>query len=89
MIFIGEPNLYVKISNKTVYRLTGKKGFQFDANGKFETDNEVLIKVLKQHFDTKEGETIKVFKCKKCGLVVDNKGALMAHYRSEHPKEER
>jgi hypothetical protein len=25
--------------------------------------------------------------CKKCNFTTDNKGLLMAHYRSEHPKE--
>lgn len=57
MIFIGEPNHFVRYSNKTVIRLTGKKGFYFDANGKYETENEIEAKVLKQHFQTEEPKT--------------------------------
>jgi hypothetical protein len=34
----------------------------------------------------KEPETT-VHKCKKCGFEANNKGELLAHYRSEHPKE--
>jgi hypothetical protein len=51
MKFKGEPNLYVRISNKYVQRATGKKGFMFDENGIYETDNELLIKLLGQHFE--------------------------------------
>lgn len=79
MIFIGQPNLYVKISNKYVQRATNKKGFYFDSNGEFETDNEILIKVLQQNFETKE---VKKYKCKQCEYETENKGELLAHYRT-------
>lgn len=51
MIFKGQPNMYIRISNKSVIRLTGIRGFYFDENGRYETNNELLIRVLKQHFE--------------------------------------
>ena len=96
MIFKGEPNLYVRISNKMYQRITGVKGFIFDSNGRYETENANVCKILSQHFEavepTKEPikEEIKdnVYKCKKCDFETDNKGELMAHYRKNHKKEE-
>lgn len=96
MIFIGTPDLFVRISNKNFQRLTGRKGFYFDNNGRFETDNEILCKILKQHFEVEEevsenkeiqAEVKETFKCKKCDFETDNKGLLMAHYKEKHPKE--
>lgn len=98
MVFKGPPNLYVRISNKFIQRATGKKGFSFDTNGKYETESEPLIKLLKQHFEVEE--TIekesnvtddkpaedKVYQCKKCSFTTNNMGLLMAHYRG-HKKE--
>ena len=54
MIFKSDPNLYVRISNKFIQRATGKKGLHFDENGLYITDNEWLIKVLSQNFETVE-----------------------------------
>lgn len=85
MKFKAEPNLYVKISNKYVQRATGLKGFFFDENGEYETDSELLIKVLSQSFEVKE-EEIKQFKCKKCDFVASSKGELLAHHRKSHKK---
>jgi hypothetical protein len=81
MIFKGEPNLFVRISNKYVQRATGIKGFNFDNNGEYKTDNNILIKLLSQHFETKG------LKCSKCNQEFENRGLLLAHYR-EHKKEE-
>jgi hypothetical protein len=50
MKFYGTPNLYVKISQKFVIRVTGIKGFYFDDKGEYKTENETLIKLLKQNF---------------------------------------
>jgi hypothetical protein len=96
MVFIGQPNLYVRISNKYVQRATGKKGFTFDGNGEYETDNELISKLLKQHFEVKEENSVTDDKpeeekatkhCKKCDFTCDNQGQLLAHYREAHPKE--
>lgn len=56
MIFKGEPNLFVRFSNKTVIRVTGKKGFYFNGKGEYETDNDLLCRVLKQHFEVETSE---------------------------------
>lgn len=88
MKFKAEPNLFVKISNKYIQRVTGKKGFYFNDKGEFETDNEVLIKVLSQNFEVVEELKEENKKhCKKCDFTCDNQGELMAHYRESHPKE--
>ena len=50
MKFYGTPKLYVKISNKNLIRLTGLKGFTFDNDGVYETDNQTLINTLKMQF---------------------------------------
>lgn len=83
MIFKGEPKHYVRISNKMFQRLTGTKGFYFNENGRFETENETLCKILKQHFEVEEP---KKYHCKHCDYETENKGELLAHYR-EHKKE--
>jgi hypothetical protein len=89
MRFKAEPNLYVRISNKYIQRATGKKGFYFDANGEYETENAVLAKALSPMFPTVEEEVEEVkpiLSCKKCDFTCDNRGFLMAHYREFHPK---
>jgi hypothetical protein len=90
MKFTGEPNLYVRISNKFIHRATGKKGFAFDENGQYETENELLIKVLKQSFPIVEEpieQPKKTFKCKQCDFeTTESMGVLLAHYREAHPK---
>lgn len=101
MKFKGQPNLYVRIANKQMHRLTNIKGISFDSNGIYETDNPILIKALSVHFETiksentvkdiqetTNGEEIKEMKkCKKCDFVADNQGELLAHYRKQHKKE--
>jgi hypothetical protein len=102
MKFKGQPNLFVRISNKIVIRNTGKKGFYFDNNGEYETDNPLLARYIKQSFEVVkedpipeaaeeiQAETIKpvtVFECKKCNYKTSiSMGVLLAHYRKEHPK---
>lgn len=97
MVFIGQPNLYVHISNKYVQRLTGKRGFSFDENGEYKTESGIVIKLLKQHFEAKKENNVTDDKpaeektskhCKKCDFTCDNQGQLLAHYREAHPKEE-
>jgi ribosome biogenesis GTPase A len=84
MRYIGEPNLTV------IDYENNKKVFQFDDNGEFITDNEKLIKWMKENkgFIKYENNAIESDKpmCKKCGLEFENKGLLLAHYR-EHKKE--
>lgn len=99
MIFIAIPNLYVRLSNKYVIRATGKKGFYFNEQGKYETDNPILIKVLSQNFEIEDNvvETVEevkavepieeikpLRKCKQCGQGFDNQGKLLVHIRQEH-----
>lgn len=96
MVFKGLPNQYVRFSNKTVIRVTGKKGFYFDEKGLYQTDNDLLCRVLKQHFEVAENnapgdkptEALNVKYCKKCEFTCENQGQLLAHYREAHPKEE-
>ena len=56
MIFKSEPNMYVKVSNKYIQRLTRLKGFYFDKDGLFETEKEILIKALTGKFEIVEPE---------------------------------
>lgn len=98
MIFKGPPNQYVRFSNKTVIRLTGKKGFYFDENGNYEVDNDLICRVLKQRFEVEEviekensvtddkPTEEKTLKCKHCYYTTTNKGELLSHYRG-HKKE--
>lgn len=88
--FKAEPNLYVKINNKYVQRVTGKKGFYFDDKGEYETENETLVKVLSQHFKIVEDEDNAVEEvkseeikseevdCKYCGGKHRNRQAVAA-----------
>jgi len=54
MRFKGQPNLFVRISNNYLKRVTGMKGFYFNDKGEYETENEVLIKALSQNFEIVE-----------------------------------
>lgn len=70
----------------------------FDENGFYETDNPKKIEWLRKHAKgvnvveeaTKKPEnklpTDEFYNCKKCNFKTDNKGELLAHYRTEHPK---
>jgi hypothetical protein len=98
MKFKSQPNLFVRISNKYVQRVTGIKGFHFDDKGEYETDNELLIKLLSQNFEivqeeNKEENSVTGDKpaiiCKKCGKDFESKGLYLAHCRKEHKKEEK
>jgi hypothetical protein len=93
MKFKGTPNLYVRFANKRIHRITGRRGFYFDENGIYETDNEVLINLLSKHFEIVKEEAVEenkteLYQCKKCDFETENKGELLAHYRKEHKKEE-
>ena len=82
--FKGEPNLTVRF-NPPIGLV---KHVKFDDKGEFTTDNERIIKRFMSKFDSvpyKEEQT-EQYQCKKCDFETDNKGALLAHYKSEHPK---
>ena len=58
MKFVAEPNLFVRFSNKYVQRVTSMKGIHFDDKGEYNTDSEVLIKLLSQHFKHEESSLV-------------------------------
>lgn len=95
MKFFAEPNLYVRFTQRH-RRIFGMRGFSFDENGEYETDKELLIRLLKQRFKYEEpqpepettaepSETIR--HCKKCDFTCTSQGELMRHYREFHPKQ--
>ena len=96
MRFKAEPNLYVRLSLPLQRILGGKKGFYFDAEGRFETEIPVLIKALSRQFEIDNSDEIEnkvdstdaIRRCKKCDFTCDNQGELLAHYRKNHPKKE-
>lgn len=63
---------------------TKKRAGQFNSEGIFETNDEHIIKKMKNRFEFENN----TYKCKKCNYVTDNKGLLLAHYRAEHKKED-
>lgn len=84
MKFYGTPNMLIRVRNVKPFR-----AIRFDANGEYETDHPRLIARLKTRFkpiETTIEEPIEEFKCKKCDFVTENKGLLLAHYRT-HKKE--
>ena len=86
MKFYGTPNMLVRIKNLKPFR-----SIRFDDKGEFETDNPRLAARLKTRFEVKtepktEQKAEQEHKCKKCDYKTDNKGELLAHYRTEHPK---
>lgn len=87
MKFYGQPNMLVRQRRKK--KLTGeiesKAIFRFDQNGEYITNDEDLIKRLTPRFKHDDNEDKKV--CKQCGQPFENTGALLAHYRLQHPKE--
>ena len=94
MKFFAEPNLYVRFTPR-YRRLFRKQGFFFDKNGEFETEQELLIKLLKQRFQYEEPQlepentadpSVTIRHCKKCEFTCESQGELMRHYRECHPK---
>lgn len=93
MKFYGPPNMLLRVRNMKPIR-----AIRFDGNGEYETENPRLIARLKTRFeyekeDPKEvikeevKEEIKtIYNCKKCDFKTENKGELLAHYRTKHPK---
>lgn len=82
--FKGTPNLLVRF-NPPIGNI---KHIRFDENGEYQTDNKRIIKRFSHKFDSVPVKEVKSYKCKKCDFTTDNKGELMAHYRTEHPKGE-
>jgi hypothetical protein len=99
MKFKGEPNLLVKFSKKPLQIATSKKGFCFDENGEYSTENEVECKALSQVFEVVPEEMpdgmpteepiseSKLRHCKKCEFSCKNQGEMLMHYRIEHKEE--
>lgn len=73
MKFKGEPNLLVRFK-KTIGTI---KHIKFDNDGYFVTDNEYIIKKMKEHFSYDETSNA----CKYCGETFNTKGDLLVHYR--------
>jgi hypothetical protein len=93
MKFEGEPNLFVRINISAHQRMAGRKGFSFDENGMFETENKFLIMLLDRQYKRAKVENNvtddkPVTICKKCGATFESKGLYLAHCRKEHKKEE-
>ena len=92
MIFKAEPNLFVRLSPPLQRRIRGMKGFYFDENGRYETENPILIKVLSQQFEIDEEEnkgdsTETIRRCKKCDFTCARQGEMLKHYREKTSQE--
>jgi len=83
--------MLIRIKNLKPYKF-----IRFDANGEYETENTRLIARLKKQFEFEEPQTatekkvaaeVTQYKCKKCDYKTENKGELLAHYRTAHKKE--
>ena len=84
--FFAEPNLLITDAE------TGKPLFSFDENGEYMTMDPNLIKRLSTYHRSEEieiksennvpNEEIKKFHCEKCNFSTDNRGELMAHYKT-------
>lgn len=86
--FIGKPNLLVKERKRKRFttEFIYKPLFRFDENGEYITEDERLIEKLKRKFEYKEINDNPEFLCKKCGASFESRGALLLHYRKDHPK---
>ena len=51
MIFLGEPNMFVRPAPHHKNRI---RPFRFDANGEYETENPLLIKLMSSRFEIKK-----------------------------------
>lgn len=80
MRYIGKPNCHV------IDYENNKEVFCFDDKGEFVTNDEKLIKWMKENKNFIKHEN-NSYKCKKCDFETDNQGVLLAHYRKEHPRE--
>lgn len=83
--FTGNPNELVRL----VPQLRNTRHVRFNAEGKITTDNPKLIARLSRKFRAEE-ETVdsaKSYRCDKCEFTDANKGVLLAHKKTEHPKE--
>lgn len=80
MKFYGEPNQLVKERKRKQFTMgiINKPLFRFDENGEYETNDPILIEKLKRKFKYDE----KSYSCKKCDFTTNNKGELLAHYKT-------
>lgn len=99
--FFGQPNQLVTATKKKQLskEKVRKPLFRFDENGEYICDDERLIERLKAKFayqampddepdamaDQIEVKPLKC--CKYCDFETESQGALMRHYKTEHPKE--
>ncbi len=96
MKFYGPPNMLLRVRNMKPIR-----AIRFDLNGEYETNNPRLTRRLKARFryeeegqavqpvqkSAEENASANICICKKCGYEAENKGKLLAHYRTAHKKE--
>jgi hypothetical protein len=75
MLYKYKPNTHV------IDYENNKEIFKFDSKGEFQTDNEKIIKFMKENKGFIRCEN-NAYTCKNCGKVFDNKGLLLAHYRT-------
>jgi hypothetical protein len=85
MKYFGEPGLSVIDYDNL------KTMFKFNEKGEYETDDPKLVAWMKKNKNFIRCEENKLpadglYNCKKCEYATTNKGELMAHYRTEHPK---
>jgi hypothetical protein len=85
MKYYGEPFCHV------IDYEFGREVFCFDEKGEYRTNDEKLIKWMKENknfikHEEENNADNDTIQCKKCGAAFENKGLLMAHYRKEHPK---
>lgn len=101
--FIGEPNMLVRlnppIGNIKHVRFDAKGEFntenelmiqrfhhRFDSCPSNNTATEGMTDDLE--FQDHGQLSIKLYHCNKCDFTSENKGVLLAHKKSEHPKED-
>ena len=65
----------IELDNENTFNIALRAGFQ------------PVSEVEEAKKETKE-ENKTVYKCKKCEFETDNKGELLAHYRTTHPKKD-
>lgn len=73
MKYKGEANLLIRF-NPPIGTI---KHIKFDNDGYFVTDNEYIIKRMKNHFKSEDSSHM----CKYCEETFEKKGDLLVHYR--------
>lgn len=76
----------IELEHPNTFNIAERLGFKPVENLISEPIEEVVEEPKQEIVEEKKLPADGFYNCKKCDYKTDNKGELLAHYRTEHPK---